>query len=140
MRRKLGERLLLLVKHVAPAPGTSSGWGFPTVQHREGETVRAAAERALREAIGPAAVFFIGNAPMGHLEVGPSPASASGGAAAAAAPAHGDMVFFLLAQVVNDPWEVQVSAGAELHAWVTKSELEQYLLDAHLLDLANRML
>jgi len=46
-------------------------------------------------------------------------------------------VFFHLAQVVNDPWEVElVDAAATDFAWVAKDELQQYIQDERLLKLA----
>jgi hypothetical protein len=51
-------------------------------------------------------------------------------------------VFFHLAQVVNDPWDVAIQdgAGASEFAWVGKEELGQYLKDDALLALAHKML
>lgn len=44
-------------------------------------------------------------------------------------------------QVVNDPWEVQLLDGmASDFAWVTKEELDQYITDTQLLQLARKML
>lgn len=46
-------------------------------------------------------------------------------------------VFFHLAQVVNDPWDVEVvDAAATDFAWVAKDELQQYIQDERLLKLA----
>ena len=50
-------------------------------------------------------------------------------------------VFFHLATVVNDPWDVTLSdAVASDYAWVSKDELEQYIQDDRLLALAHKML
>lgn len=50
-------------------------------------------------------------------------------------------LFFHLATVVNDPWEVFVSdAVAADHAWVSRDELPQYIKDERLLALAHKML
>jgi hypothetical protein len=51
-------------------------------------------------------------------------------------------VFFHLAQVVNDPWDVslQDSSSASEFAWVGKEELGQYLQDENMLALAHKML
>jgi hypothetical protein len=51
-------------------------------------------------------------------------------------------VFFHLAQVVNDPWDVAIQDGvaASEFAWVGKEELGQYLKDDALLALAHKML
>jgi hypothetical protein len=43
--------------------------------------------------------------------------------------------------VVNDPWDVQLADGvASDFAWVAKEELEQYITDQQLLQLAHKML
>jgi hypothetical protein len=50
-------------------------------------------------------------------------------------------MFFHLAQVVNDPWDVQLTAGtASDFAWVSKQELGTYIKDLQLLKLARKML
>lgn len=165
MKRKLREKLVLLVKQrdsAIPADSESSSgggsggakgskgagaggaWAFPHVQHKEGETIRATAERALQECAGVAEVFFIGNAPMAHHELGGS----SGGSASAAAGGSGGgggdgggLMFFMLAQAVNDPWDISLeSAFASGHAWVTVEELPRYLRDDRLVELAGKML
>jgi len=183
MKRKLREKLVLLVKQQGSAlNGSKQGWAFPHVQHREGETIRSAAERALRECAGVAEAFFIGNAPMAHHPLGggasasaSSSSSGGGGASSSGAAAAGsasaaralhtssspaaaassaagpsqegsgskdeDTMFFMLAQVVNDPWELQLREGfASEHAWVTVEELPQYLNDERLVDLTRQML
>ncbi|GBF96696.1 hypothetical protein Rsub_09329 [Raphidocelis subcapitata] len=198
MRRRLRDKLVLLVKQPAPAGdplgrpvggggagsggggAAGGGWSFPAARRAEGETLRAAAERALREAVGVAEVFFVGNAPMGHFPLGgstsgsgggggggssgssgggsgtralhtsaaPAAADGGGGSAAAepgqaevAAEEGGDAVFFMLAQVVNDPWEVDLGAGSCSDAvWVAPDELPGYIGPGPLADLAQRML
>jgi ADP-ribose pyrophosphatase YjhB (NUDIX family) len=67
MKRALRDKLLLLVKQRQPAGSAGPSWAFPHTQPEAGESVRAAAERALGQAIGPSSVYFIGNAPMAHL-------------------------------------------------------------------------
>ncbi len=176
MKRKLREKLVLLVKQKGSAleGGSSSGsskdgWVFPHVLHKEGETIRAAGERALRESVGVAEAFFIGNAPMAHHPLGGGGGGGSSGAASSsgttgassgaseralhtsAAAGHaassgggsseGDAMFFMLAQVVNDPWQVELrEAFASDHAWVTVEELPGYLKDDRLVELARKML
>jgi len=74
MKRRLPAKLVLLVKArhnaltttaaaaAAAAGGSPSGaavsssWTFPHTRHQPGETIRQAAERALKEAIGPSQV------------------------------------------------------------------------------------
>lgn len=88
----------------------------------------------------------MGNAPMAHLDVHSSSDSGSAGGSSSSSSAgpHAEplgRVFFHLAQVVNDPWDVEVSADvASGFAWVAKDELEQYIQDKQLLKLARRML
>ncbi|KAI8465695.1 MAG: hypothetical protein J3K34DRAFT_525166 [Monoraphidium minutum] len=179
MKRSLREKLVLLVKQNGSALGPSrgggggggsggGGWAFPHVAAREGEAVRAAAERALREAAGPAEAFFIGNAPMAHYPLPPHGGGGGGGASsgkegsgsgggggaralhtsAAVASSSGDgggsgggAVFFMLAQVVNDPWDLDLSpAFGSDHAWVAAGELGDYLGDDRLVELARKMI
>ena len=52
MKRQLASKLVLVVKQQSVARGSSSGWTFPHARHESGETMRATAERALRECIG----------------------------------------------------------------------------------------
>jgi hypothetical protein len=48
-------------------------------------------------------------------------------------------VYFHLAQVLNDPWEVQLQQeDAQDHAWVTLDELPNYISDPQLLELARK--
>uniref|UniRef100_A0A383V7P6 Large ribosomal subunit protein mL46 N-terminal domain-containing protein n=1 Tax=Tetradesmus obliquus TaxID=3088 RepID=A0A383V7P6_TETOB len=187
MKRRLADKLVLLVKArnpaaaaaAAAAAGSVSGaaaataaaaegqavWTFPTAEHKAGESIKEAAERALKEAIGPSQVYFVGNSPMAHLDLrstsssssSSSSSSAAGSPSASTADAapssNGSSssnsskrpaarVFFHLAQVVNDPWEVslQESSSASELAWVGKEELGQYLQDEALLALARKML
>jgi hypothetical protein len=100
-------------------------------------------------------VYFVGNAPMAHLDLTSSSSSSSAGSPLPSAedaaktssnsssnvrpPAR---VFFHLAQVVNDPWDVAIQDGAAASefAWVGKEELGLYLKDDALLALAHKML
>jgi ADP-ribose pyrophosphatase YjhB (NUDIX family) len=62
MKRRLTDKLVLLVKARGPAAAAAAAgsdaavWTFPTAAHRAGESIREAAERALKEAIGPSQV------------------------------------------------------------------------------------
>jgi len=149
MKRRLRDKLVLLVKSEEGGGGGGGGWHFPAAERRDGETIRVTAERALRQAIGlPGALFFIGNAPMGHLEEEQEKASAdggggsssssgsSGGSEARRAGPGGEggagkrkKTFFHLAQVLNDPWDVELGrkGGAVDYAWVAEDELDKYL-------------
>ncbi|KAF6262610.1 hypothetical protein COO60DRAFT_1635775 [Scenedesmus sp. NREL 46B-D3] len=177
MKRRLTDKLVLLVRahmqqqHQAAKQQqqllqqqASQCGRSPTTAHKAGESIREAAERALKEAIGPSQgqVYFVGNAPMAHLDLSSSSSSSSSNSSTdstgSAPPPPADAaisssssssssrrpparVFFHLAQVVNDPWDVslQDSAGIEF-AWVGKEELGQYLKDEALLALARKML
>jgi ADP-ribose pyrophosphatase YjhB (NUDIX family) len=64
MKRRLQEKLVLLVRTqgnalplkaaaaATAAAGGSGAWTFPHTAHQAGETIRQAAERALKETIG----------------------------------------------------------------------------------------
>jgi len=147
MKRRLRDKLVLLVK----GGGGSGGWRFPAAEHREGETIRATAERALRQAVGLPPLFFVGNAPMAHLEEEGGEGADAGRRRAGETRAT---TFFHLAQVLNDPWNVELARGAGGggggaaggsgavvdHAWVAPDELEKYLGGStRLLELARRM-
>jgi ADP-ribose pyrophosphatase YjhB (NUDIX family) len=81
MKRRLADKLVLLVKAHDPAAAAAAAaaapkgskvssssaaaaaaaagqavWTFPTTAHKAGESIREAAERALKEAIGPSQV------------------------------------------------------------------------------------
>lgn len=117
-------------------------------------------------------VYFVGNAPMAHLDIhsstgaasssSNSEATTSAGSSSTSAAEHtadttttgssssnsgsgaevpSGRMFFHLAQVVNDPWDVQLTDGAASDfAWVAKEELGTYIKDLQLLKLARKML
>ena len=70
---------------------------------------RQTGERALSTTIGRAhPIFFVGNAPMGHLPSIP----------------RGRSAFFMLAQVVGEPWECSLKDPAcQDWAWVSSMKL-----------------
>eukprot|EP00877_Chromochloris_zofingiensis_P012529 jgi/Chrzof1/752/Cz01g27110.t1 len=176
MKRKLAEKLVLLVKHNHPVGSRQPGWYFPNAQHRAEETIRATAERALHQCTGPAQVFFIGNAPMAHHNQSSGTNSSRSSSSSTSSSSHssslpttstsssqhselsstattasssnstadgppGDTVFFMLAQVLNDPWDVELTdTEASDYAWVTVSELPQYIKDAELIQLLQQAL
>nr|8A22_AH Chain AH, mL46 [Polytomella magna]8APN_AH Chain AH, mL46 [Polytomella magna]8APO_AH Chain AH, mL46 [Polytomella magna] len=123
MKRMLNERLFLLLK-IKGASGKDI-WSFPTLKNTETESLRDTCERSLYTAIGKQyPIFFVGNSPMGHLSK------------------PGGKMFFLAAQVLEDPWEVRLTpeSGAEDYAWVTKSELKEFISDNRALELFSKML
>ncbi|EFJ41701.1 hypothetical protein VOLCADRAFT_121613, partial [Volvox carteri f. nagariensis] len=103
-------------------------WAFPLAANTGEESISETAHRALHAVIGRShPVFFVGKAPMAHL-VGPR---------------RGIKTFFMLAQTVDDPWDIRLVEGgpAQEFAWVTKQELlETYLSDARLRELVSKML
>lgn len=88
---------------------------------------------------------------MAHMDIYSTSSSSSDGASDSSSSSSGEQpqpqeppsgrVFFHLAQVVNDPWDVQLADGVVRDfAWVAKEELEQYITDQQLLQLAHKML
>ncbi|KAJ9509830.1 hypothetical protein QJQ45_011572 [Haematococcus lacustris] len=127
MKRHLDQRLYLLVKQ--QMQGACHPWHFPHSKLQAEETLRAAAERVLVSVMGRQyPVFFIGNAPMAWLPLLPS----------------GGRIFFMLAQVVDDPWgplNLVPDSGALDWAWVTRREATaEYFKDARMAELLGRML
>eukprot|EP00898_Chlorokybus_atmophyticus_P001077 jgi/Chlat1/1970/Chrsp158S02281 len=116
LNRALAERLYLVVRGSRPP---YNQWHFPFTEHRPAETMRQAAERALRDAVGTSAdAYFIGNAPCGHFvhEDGEQ--------------AHKDMTFFYRAQLL-DVWTTKLRLLPHLseYAWVTREETAEFLED-----------
>ncbi|KAG1671780.1 hypothetical protein FOA52_000157 [Chlamydomonas sp. UWO 241] len=141
MRRRLDQRLYLLVRRpplpgepgATPlhtddaaaqggvhmddaASGSSTGngavWQFPAVCVGNGEDVRSAAQRALASAVGRShAVYFIGNAPMAHLPAMQQQQQQQQQAQQHTGGGGGTATFFMLAQVVGDPWDVLLKPG-----------------------------
>lgn len=125
LKRKLDQRLFMLVKHQNNGAGF---WQFPMVELQQDETVRAAGERALTTFIGRKhPYFFIGNAPMARLRL--------------FGQGHTYM-YFMAAQVASDPWEATLKDGAPATdiAWVAKSELPQFVDNARMEELVMKML
>lgn len=132
MVRALDQRVYLVVKQ--KLGGSPSAWQFPFALNQGEESVRETCERALLSAVGrqyPA--YFIGNAPMGYLPLNTP---------------DGARVFFMLAQVVDDPWGPltlnktgHVGAPPTDYAWVTRDEaVATYFKDARMGELLTRML
>ena len=102
LMRAYDRRLYLLT-------GGEGKWSFPTVElePEADKTLREAAERAAREALGPYSCYMFGNAPIGHLESN-----------------H----FFFYGEIVwlNGQRLPDVSRMTD-SAWVTRDELPKYL-------------
>ena len=89
-----------------------SDWPFPQVENSAGETTRQTAERALKETIqdGPQ-TYFVGNAPMGHVEQSSYKA------------------FFHKAQLITGQATLREGGEAVDYVWVTKDEVPNFISD-----------
>lgn len=126
--RRLDQRIFMLVKLKGAAQqqqaGAGDAWAFPTVEHQEGESIRAAAERALSSAVEEGAqIHFLGNGPAGHF-VTPQ-----------------GTLFFLRAQLIKG--DVALSKAGPMYAdmaLAAKDELPQFISDPQLQKLLQEML
>lgn len=118
LRRRLDQRLFLLVK----AKGNDS-WHFPQTENSAGETMRQTAERALKETIqeGPQ-TYFVGNAPMGHVNQSSFTA------------------FFHKVQLIKGQAALKQGGNAVEYAWVAKDEMPKYISDEATQELLSQML
>jgi len=126
--RSFGTSLFLLVKKNR----NSNEWQFPQGSLKEDESVKDAAQRELREECGKGLkVWFIGNAPIGHVEYKYPSVNKSGH--------KGAKVFFQHAIYLEG--DIQLN-GEELvdYIWVTKQELPLYVKSPELLEVSKRML
>ena len=103
MRRQLG----CLAVDVGDAT-----WHFPKAEHSAGETMRQTAQRALQDTIqeGPQ-TYFVGNAPMGHVEHNSS------------------KEFFHKAQLIKGTAALKQDGHAAEYVWITKREMPDYIED-----------
>lgn len=109
--RRLSNSLLLTVKKEL---GKSSPWVLPQGTRQEGETMRQAAERVLRESCGDGIqAKFMGNAPCGFYKYR-YPKSAQ------KAPAVGMKIFFFKAQLLNGNVSKKVCPD---YQWLAQDEL-----------------
>ncbi|XP_010559102.1 PREDICTED: 54S ribosomal protein L17, mitochondrial [Tarenaya hassleriana] len=74
LQRALDRRLYLLVYGKAfGAPDDKPIWHFPEKVYESEDTLRKCAESALKSVIGDLShTYFVGNAPMGHMDIQPS--------------------------------------------------------------------
>ncbi len=100
-----------------------SSWQFPQVEHSAGESTRQTAERALKETIqeGPQ-TYFVGNAPMGHVDQSSSKA------------------FFHKAQLIKGQAALKQGSNAVEYAWIAKDEMPKYISDEATQTLLSQML
>lgn len=117
-RRRLDQRIFLLLKN------KTGQWEFPNVSLSDGETTRAAAERALHEALGAEGFqpYFVGNAPAGHV------ALSSG------------TFFFHRCQLIHGTPSLPGGGHWREVAWAAKDELGDYIKDNTILELLQKML
>lgn len=129
--RRLDRRLFLLVKK----DRAEHAWQFPQGGLEGDETLRAAAERELAEetALSHAGgdVYFLSNAPAGHLEYQYPPEARRDGF-------EGARVFFLPATYMGGEPRLKEDEVVD-YVWAAKDELGDYL-SGDLLRLANEML
>jgi len=118
--RKLDRRLFLLVRNKQ-----SKAWEFPSVDHADGETIRATAERNMQLTAGDTKCYFVGNAPCGHF-----------------ARPSGDTQFFSKVQVLDIQKDISLAntSGADDFVWVTSDEVCEFIEDKGLQDLCRGML
>jgi large subunit ribosomal protein L46 len=74
LNRALDNRLyLLLYSNNHESPGDKPVWHFPEKAYESEDTLRLCAESALKSVIGDLShTYFVGNAPMGHINVQPT--------------------------------------------------------------------
>jgi large subunit ribosomal protein L46 len=116
LNRKLDDKLYLITK----AAGVDGEWRMPQAAYDESEsTLRAAAERCLAEFVSPETeVHFVGNFPV--MCETTEFASESDGVV-------GSKRFYFRAALISMSADVELPADKFTeHAWVTKSELDQY--------------
>ena len=85
--------------------------------------MRQTAERALQETIqeGPQ-TYFVGNAPMGHVD------------------SNGDKAFYHKVQLIKGQAALKQSAKADEYVWISKEEMPQYIQDEATQTLLSQML
>lgn len=138
--RALDEPLYLLVKVKTSAGGKQAAqWQFPRGEWREGETVRATAERTLFFHLGEDVQHYVlGNAPVASREDAPSKQQQKDFPTAKTVK-H----FFMHSLYLRGKVELEEDGDVLDYAWVRKQDLGQYFTgpDAKdLLDLCERIL
>lgn len=120
-RRRLDQRIFMLARRAG-----GGGWELPGVALGPGETTRAGAERALRDALGEGGFepYFVGNAPAGHVPL----------------PGGGGILFLHRCQLVGGAPALTAGARWGEVVWAAKDELGDYIEDAPTLELLRQML
>jgi ADP-ribose pyrophosphatase YjhB (NUDIX family) len=92
--------------YLALRSSSGGSWHFPTAAVADGESLRAAALRAMQDTVGTSIEAFIfGNAPAGHVEQ------------------DGERTFFMLGAVLDGNAALQKGGSALDFAWLTRAEL-----------------
>ncbi|XP_045165845.1 39S ribosomal protein L46, mitochondrial-like [Mercenaria mercenaria] len=114
--RKLDKRLVLITKQ-RWGEGTEPYWVFPQVLRLDGETMREAAERALKSHCGESVnATYIGNAPCGYHRYKLPPGQDD----------FGVKLFFFKAYYHGGEVALQTDNVVE-YKWVTIDEMQDYL-------------
>ncbi|KAL2906906.1 39S ribosomal protein L46 mitochondrial [Bienertia sinuspersici] len=114
LERALDRRLYLLLHGTTyGSPDGKPVWHFPEKVYENEETLRKCAESALQSVLGDLSnTYFVGNAPMGHMNVQPTEK------------ADPLKRFFFKSQVIAAK-NYNIS-GCDDFVWVTKDELLEY--------------
>ncbi|CAN6705001.1 unnamed protein product [Malus baccata var. baccata] len=109
LQRALDRRLYLLLYGNTDGSAGKSVWHFPEKVYQSEETLRKCAESALKSVLGDLShMYFVGNAPMGHMEQ----------------PEENIKQFFFKSQVIAaNKFDI---GKCEDFVWVTKDELIEY--------------
>lgn len=120
-QRKLDSSLVFVIKQKL---GNDYKWNLPQTVHREGETLRQTAERALNQvATCNSKVQFMGNAPVGYYKYKYPKAIRGNGFC-------GAKVFFFKAQLLGAKEDALTINNVDFvsdYLWLTHSELEEVL-------------
>jgi hypothetical protein len=115
LNRALDDKLYLIAK------GSSGTWRMPELTHSGEPSLRETAQKCLDSVLGPSTeVHFVGNFPV-LCETRAADGKGVGGAAAGAS---GVKTFYYRAALVS--MTADVTLDESKHAWVTKSEMEEY--------------
>ncbi|XP_068331043.1 uncharacterized protein [Pyrus communis] len=121
LQRALDRRLYLLLYGKTDGSAGKSVWQFPEKVYQSEETLRKCAESALKSVLGNLShTYFVGNAPMGHMEQ----------------PEENIKQFFFKSQVIAaNKFDI---GKCEDFVWVTKDELIEYFPEKA--DFLNKMI
>ncbi|KAK9834148.1 hypothetical protein WJX81_002814 [Elliptochloris bilobata] len=146
LERALDQRLFMLVR----TAGKGGRWRFPQTAQADGETMRAAAQRALEAALAPnpeLQTWFVGRSPCMHHPAAaakdpktkPSKSQSAEGAGEGGGGSCGTL-FFHRAQLITGVPALRAGSGFTDYAWLTKAELGTRLEDAALVEQLHKAL